>query len=188
MKRTKKIAIAIVLFIIILSLSGCSSGVTVTGLENFPARSDSLELHKYLEPAGFLKNYEYTNGDYYYRDPGLFSLDPVVLFLYLEYDEQTYPLAKEYMLEKTDYNDNHQSYNGYEFYENVAWIRERGELDEFGNNTRFPCYFNMIGYNDNKNILVFIGYYGDRAPTSKSMEQGWGVFLKEYYSVFDFDA
>lgn len=188
----KVIIISILSTIFIVSFSRCSTYQN-QGLENFGQCDSAQKITMCMIPENMLTEFEYIDGNYYYYDPGVFGglKKPETAFMYLVYDKQTYPLAKEYMLENINYTeDNLQSYNGYEFYDNLNFARRYNLLDSDGKNNGFLYWFNMIGYSDDKNTLVFMGYsyWNINKPKRLVEEQGWGAFLKECYPYYDFDA
>jgi hypothetical protein len=120
--------------------------------------------------------------------------------MYLVYDEDTYEGAKQFSLSCYPFSTIHQySYNGYEFLETLLLPEYYGDLNEEGENKRFPYSFNFFSYNDQKKTLVFMGFDLDTYnPSERDKELltlsdtgefvDMGAFLKEYYSFYDFDA
>ncbi len=54
----------------------------------------------------------------------------------------------------------------------------------------YPSWFNMFAYNDQKETLVFMGFYcTDKDYNIAGKVKNWGAFLDEFYGeFFDFDA
>lgn len=153
-------------------------------ISGFGEMSLSLDNPEYFLPSKtFYYDYKYIDAGYYMREATIFfgSGDSYVI-LHFKYEESVYFEAKEAMFEGIEpYDDNRYEYNGYVFYKNSNYIR----LFNKDEGDRFPKAFTMAGYNDDKNILMFIGYYGES-------EQGeivdWGAFLKKVYGEhYDFD-
>lgn len=194
------VVITLVFGVIFFVLKLTSTGYTTIGLENYPTIYDAFEINQFLVPKGIMfrsqheirTDFPYESAYYYAYEGNLFSFkgEASVTILSIVYDEETYLDAKQYMFDNTDYAVYvHYSYNGYEFFENIALPRDHRILNENGKNSFGLGWFNMICYNDSRQTLIFLGFHlSSNEPDEVYTQQGWGVFLKEYFPQYNFDA
>ena len=102
--------------------------------------------------------------------------------LYVKYSDDEYEKAKEYIIKQQDldiFND--LSFNSYHFYLNqleVSFLRH------------FPSSYIMTGYNDEQNILIFIGMYCSEKsyPEVQYGLTDFGLYLKTFFGEwYNFD-
>ena len=154
----KVLTLITLLTIVVMMLFGCAPQ-TKNGLDVYIEYYDyicSFELTNDLiySDAQFLEEFKYTNGDFYYKDEFWTCTKAL---LYLSYDNETYTNAKNAVLENTPLYENEvYEFNGYVFYENLAMPIHKGNIDNEQNIRKYQ-YFNMVGYNDKKQTLFFLG-------------------------------
>ena len=198
----KKILCIFLIAFICLGLTGCYVDLEENSLEDYilfinqhNQGKSSVEIDdpRYLLPGiSFFEEYEYLEGGYFWRedDPlrGLFTSNvfPNISLLYLRYDENVYPNAKQAMFEKIEpYGDKFYEYNNYVFYENSNFISLNGARF-------FPEELAMACYNDSNNTLLFIGLYsGTLAGPSclddkylEDIDNNWEDFIDQYYGEY----
>ena len=193
----RKTLISLIILISLISGS-CSSNLVVDlrGIEQYDPTNSSMSISQYLLPCkDFLKKYPYITGDYFYIDTGAFARRTIEQeLMYLNYKDDIYDEVKNISLTSFPLSLTHQYfYNGYVFYESLLLPKLYNELDADGESRSFPNHFNMISYNGEKKVLVFIGFYlykGDMSERDKELLtfSDMGAFLKEYFSFYDFDA
>lgn len=177
----KKVNLILALCFIMMIMCSCNSKYSVDGFENLNVNDSNYELNHYILPSDdFADTYEYKNIDYTFRDEylSIFYWTERSLIV-IEYDEDVYTQAKEYCLDNMMLNESMTlEYNGYTFIENIklAVGQERNS---------FPHWFNMFAYNDDVNILVFMGFYGTNYDYQKDLQNvkdNWGDFLDEHFA------
>ena len=195
----KKLLSLLVLIIILCCLISCNiefSSNKLSGIDSYNVANSSVSICYELLPSDdFLELFSYIDGDYYYVNNAVnfFSTGDEQAIMYLIYEEDIYESAKEFTFQNMYFLENHKySYNGDEFMVNVCRKMDgrdpnivNGELD--------PYWFNMIAFNDEKNTIVFLGFYMPKNLATPEIEQlltfeDMGAFLKEYFSFYDFDA
>lgn len=169
----------------VLMLCACGS-FKVTGIENYRKETCSVGLTAHMFPSDdFLTKFEYESGDYGYCDSGDFAWGYVTTFCQLLYEDGIYTKAKEYCLSKFAVCVTHQyEYEGYLFYETIS--HEETDMNGTANSAcRYPKQFNMFAYCDEKNTLIFLGYYnGNPNDTEKELaESNFGLFLKTAFGT-----
>lgn len=83
------------------------------------------------------------------------------------------------MLDKIEpYNNKFYSYNEYQFYENFNYF----ELSILERN--FPRRFIMVYFNDENNVLVFIGFYSYLNFSSSIFEEQYLNYFEENFTSF----
>ena len=183
----KKLTFLCFTIIICVFLCSCGTSIEKHGLENFGIADSSESLCSKIIPEDFINMFEYENGDYYYSFRETFvayeSCDKAIL--YFQYDTETYVNAKAYAMENLSLS--HElvaKYNNYYFYDNYNVIS--AELEIESNN--YPYYFVRFAYNDEKQILVFIGFsvsmelYDEVDEVSDDFGQLLERYFGEYYS------
>ena len=197
----KKFTGAIFSVLLIFSLTSCSlDQVNLHGIDKYSREDSTVTTTTYLlpfekrtdRPEIFFNKYQYLAGDYYYFDNGIFVrrfLDRALM--YLTYDKETYEEVKSFSLNMYPLSlKNRFTYNGYEFIETLALPKQYGYLNENNENRQFPYHFNFVSYNDEKNTMVYIGFcLGGATERDKEILSfsDVGAFLKEYFSMYDFD-
>ena len=193
----KKILLELILITTLAYFSGCTGGCTginplPTGrpfcegvdVQEFSPMLSECGTTYHLIPETFLTKFEYGDNKFYWDTNGSFfrflpDIDKTLM--YLEYTDDVYEKAKDYIL--TDMNldfTQEKSYNGYVFHFN----------EDFGY-IYFPYSYLIAGYNDSKNRLVFLGLYASakKYPELECGETDFGKYLKMVYGEFyDFDA
>ena len=188
---------AFVLLLLITVISCCiSCGVyEKKGIDKYSKGNSSFSLSVELLPSdNFLTQFSYIDGNYYYIDKGgSFTYKDEQEIMYLVYEDDVYERAKEFTFQNIYFLENHKySYNGYEFMVNMCRQME-GRDPNIVNSEFNPYWFNMIAFNDEKNTIVFLGFYMPKNLATPEIEQlltfeDMGAFLKEYFSFYDFDA
>ena len=200
----KKICCLVLVFLLCLTFNSCYQDLEKNSLDDYIVcinqnkcgfSSTGVDDPKLLLPnISFLQDYEYVNGEYYWREDDPFrgccttEIFPEISFICLTYSENTYHNAKEIMIEKIKpYNDKFYEYNNYIFYENSNAVSSNG--------SRFPEDFMMACYNDENYTLIFMGLNsGTMAGPScldekylNDIEKNWISFIDTYYGeVYDF--
>ena len=168
----------LILLLCCMLLSSCAKSFRnfQSGLENFhPANSDH-GLCNGLMPDDFIDSFEYLDGNYYkeYNSSGLFRNVCERSLVYFEYDDTVYNDAKSYVTENLILGETtFATHGGYSFF-----INKTREYD-----TGYPRNFNMYGYNDEKNTLVFLGFYVsvELYEEVDELSADWPAFLEKYY-------
>ncbi len=176
----KKIMIILLVISISFSFASCSE-LKIQGLDSYSKELCSVGTTDYLFPdESFLAEFKYRDGNFhFYEDGGSFTL--VTTIAYLTYSDTDYEQAKVYCQEKFVLSEEHVfTYNGYHFAENLCNSVANDNLYEY------PEQFNMFGYNDEKQTLIFIGYCNSY-PNDKNKqlaETDFGAFLELYFSQY----
>ena len=187
-----KKAISILLFVAcVLFCCSCYQDLQYDSLDDYAPRVlekgcgySSYELddpERFLPSATFLHDFSYVEGEYHYYENDPFRLQShpaAVSFLRLTYEEETYKQAKAYTMEHIPaYGDQRYAYGAYIFYENARYV-EAASLDK--EQSRFPNWFTMVCYNDEKNVLIFMGF----GEGSKISIDDWKAFIDTYFSSY----
>lgn len=185
-KFSKTMAVILVLCSLVFSTS-CGYNIYDEGIENFVNNDSNISICAGLMPGNheFIDMFEYTDANYFFRDssvaPGYRHVERVLV--YFEYDPAVYEVAKEYCQEnKVLSESNTFEHNGYKFVEDV----ECKETDA-ASLSDYPKSFRMFVYNDDNCTLLFMGFYCSievKDEVEKSIEEGWEVFLDEYFGEF----
>ena len=197
----KKVLFLLVIISIILSLSSCfhSYDVYIDSLDQYREEiaenryefgfSDAeIDAPAYFLPSDtFISDFDYIEGSYHYyyeywvREIFGSVRQPEISLLVLEYEEDVYLEAKDFMLKNIEaYDDTRYIYGSYCFYENLKFAN-------FQPSRLFPKWFVMAGYNDNKHILVFLGFENGRNMKEEyryNLEDNWTSFIDEYYGKY----
>ena len=186
----KKIISLLVLVLFLFCLASCNV-VEYYGIENYSEYNSEYSLSRNLLPSSdYLQKFNYVAGDYEYIDTGLTKREHEIM--YLVYEDNIYNNAKTFVFENMVLSKtNHFLYNQYEFYENIG--RKEFHYDHEMINEEFPYRFNMIGFNDEKNTIIFMSLRISQDDISDKDKQiltfeDMNAFLKEYFSFYDFDA
>ena len=198
----KRIAsMVITFFLCVISLSSCyqdfyydSLGEYITRIEQRGVGYSQVEIDYpdyFLPIKTFASDFEFVDGGFHYYEEDLSreifegKREPEIAILYLRYCEDIYENAKKYMLNNIPrYGEKTYIYKDYIFYENANFISLHGR--------RFPKWFTMACYNDEKHTLMFIGFYdgypGLSSEEQNNIEENWGNFLETYYGkYYNFD-
>ena len=173
----KVIAIILIICFTCLFLSSCGSNYVIQGLENFSVNTSSVGLCDGLIPDNFIEMFTYKDGNYFLsmseKMPGFEVCERA--FMYLQYDDDVYLMAKQYAMENLALSDDMAvQHNDYIFYDN--------DVDS----NKFPYSFKRFAYNDSNNTLIFIGFDVSMELYSDVDEAigDWGGFLEKYYGEF----
>ena len=186
----KKIISSFVLALFLFNLTSCCNIIEYYGIENYSEYNSEYSLSRNLLPSSdYLQKFNYIDGDYEYIDIGLTKREHEIM--YLIYENNVYDDAKTFVFENLILSNNHRySYNGYEFIENIG---RKEYYDSSMTNEEFPYQFKMIGFNDEKNAIIFMAMrITPKDLTDKDKQlltfEDMGAFLREYFSFYDFDA
>lgn len=190
----KKCSLFLMIILMFFCFSGCVYEIRRNSLDEYKAlikrrgfgysdvESDTPSA--LLPSLTFLEDYEYIEGTYNFYSRStltyLFGYTlPERVLITLKYKEDVYQDAKSFMLEQSIvYNNQYYYYDDYCFYQHHA---SHGK-------------FNMVGYNDEKRVLLFLGFYNCSEPEVAEeylddLEGKFKPFLDEYYSEwYDFGA
>lgn len=189
-----KQSLALLLLLVVIFCCFSCGVYEKTGIYNYDKGNSNFSLSTELLPSDdFLEKFSYVEGNYYYVDRGgySFTFKDEQEIMYFVYEEDVYESVKNFTLENVLLSkENRYSYNGYEFIENICRLEGR---DPNIVNSQYPYSFNMIGFNDKKHVIVFMGFYMPKNLVTPEIEQlltfeDMGAFLKEYFSFYDFDA
>ena len=187
----KRFLLSLVLVITLSFFSGCAYGLPpgLSYREGVDVKYFDHSLSSFgiadLVSEDFLTSFEYGDNKFYcyIYEPFLFIEVFDKALMYLEYSDDVYEEAKNYILTEMDLDlSQEKSYNGYIFHFNTG---------RYNLVTNFPTGYLMAGYNDSKNRLVFLGIYAStkKHPELDYGETDFGKYLKMVYGEFyDFDA
>ena len=193
MKAIKKLMAVLLLIACAISFCSCTfldflfytptpEELPKRSLDDFSTNISSKGLSSNMIPEGFIDRFAYSEGYFYYYFSG--DLDPdsrEILFVFFQYDDATYQLAKEYVIEQMPLSDNVvETYNNYCFYDVLGDDRYL---------IRYPDCFVRFCYNDTNNTLIFLALdaYGEYRETTNELADNWGAFLDEFYGQwYDF--
>lgn len=195
----KKYGCIIFILICSISLSGCFAlGEQIFYYDSLPDYIERMSINSpgysslsidhpdyFLPSRTFFKDFEYIEGEFYFYEESPFNLKtyfPARSLLVLKYDESIYPEAKEYMLENIPMaGDCFYTYGNYVFYRNKNFIDDSSP-------SGFPDYFVMACYNDEKQMLCFLGFYIENLKMDDKYAEdiygNWPSFIDEYYGEY----
>ena len=149
----------------------------------------STTFEKYINNSYF-QEYPYIDGYYgYYREEyyvknkiSLFGFNKEIssilnygsderLFAYIQYDDETYQKAKEYLMEVGDLSSSEhpiEEYNGYVFYHG------------FGSDKLANDFGNFV-YNDSNNTIVLLAFYYHEPVENNSLGLYYNTENNSYY-------
>ena len=182
----KRLLAALMLILLPFSVVSCAEPIVKSGIENFSYATCSLGLTSNLFPSeDYLTAFEYEEADYAYYDSCDLVWGYAKAFAYFRYSEEEYKKAKEHSLNTVSLNSNQYESSGYYFSEYLCY-ESKDENGEWIAKSQFPEQFNMVGYNDDKCILVFIGYYNGNPEDSEIAlaKSDFGTFLTTVYSEY----
>lgn len=170
------------------------------GLDEYAPETSSIGLSSHLLPSEtFLEDYSYVAGDYYYEDYGPFK-EWERLLLWLQYDAEEYQRAKEFCLTEMTFREEPLGDCGkYTFYENMDYAEAAYTYSSDSDyryyiteeNKIFPYVFTAFSFNDEKQILIFMGFgtgVKEKTEAEKYYDQGFESFVKYYFPMYDFEA
>ena len=187
-KRICIILVSVLLLVGTLTSCGPYSTQYRRGLPLWTLQDAENGLNTYLLPnETFINQYSYIYGDYmYYKKNELSETGSYELSLvYMGYTNEDYPKAKQFCLDTMNLSEtNIITYKSFTFYENMSLPEQLGSVVN-GENTKYPHHFNMFGYSDSKNQLMFIGFYS----SDEAMEiTDFDAFMKQYFGLYyEFD-
>lgn len=184
------------------SLSGCYQDFEKSSLEDYVEHIKieqigysvyELDHPQYFLPSQtFLDDYDYLEGGFHLYEEDTFKPEknfPSRSLLFLRYDEDTYIKAKNCMLENIPMvGDITYTYNAYSFYRNANFYNNFTAIAP----PEFPHWFTMACYNDEKCILMFIGFCANNPGIEEKYyedtEGNWRLFINTFYGeYYDFD-
>ena len=187
-KRICMILISVLLLVGCLTACEPYSTQYRRGLPLWTPQDAENGLNTYLLPnETFIDQYSYIYGDYmYYKKNELSEKGSYELSLvYMGYTNEDYPKAKQHCLDTMNLSDtNIKEYKSFTFYENMSLPEQLGSVVN-GENINYPNHFNMFGYSDSKNQLMFFGFYtqDDDVDTTD-----FDAFMKKYFGLYyEFD-
>ena len=180
----KKIVFVIIILLVTSLLTSCFPYV-IRGIDEYSPGNSSVTICEGLLPSkGFIEQFDYINGDYYYYNSNFdinFDIYESAL-MYFQYDKETYELAKKEIFNVCIFSqENKFMYEGYSFFQHNPYDKNY-----------FPNEFNMIAYNDEICTIVLMGFYTDIISNEREKEifefNDFGLFLKEYFWFYDFNS
>lgn len=166
----KKIFCLLLASVIIFALFGCDSSYAISGIENFSENDCSMGLNDGLLPSDqqFLSDYPYENGSYHYWTDGDYSVAKT--FVMLQYSEDVYAEAKAVCEAEYSFSETQFYYEDFTF-SKPDILFERPEFENRG--------AQMLGYNDDTCILIFVGFIGYEIDQREMFSQS------EFAELFD---
>ena len=187
----KKCSLFLMIILIFFCFSGCVYEARHNSLNEYKAlikrlpaehsfgySNVGLDTPRALLPSfTFLDDYEYSEGSFNYYDRSEFTdlfgyTLPDRVLITLKYEEAIYQEAKSFILEQSIvYNNQYYYYNDYCFYKRQG--APHGSTK-----------FNMVGYNDEKSMLFFLGFSLSYPVLEEKyeyhLEDNFKSFLDEY--------
>ena len=193
MKAIKKLTAVLLLIACAISFCSCTFldflFYTATP-EEMPKRSfddfgpslSRVGLGSNMIPEGFIDQFAYSEGYFYYYGPVTLLPDSrESLFMFFQYDDATYQLAKEYVIDTMPLSDSAvEEYNNYHFFDVLGDHRYLN---------RYPSCFIRFCYNDTNNTLIFLALeaFGQYRESTSELADDWSAFLDEFYGQwYDF--
>ena len=195
----KKVIALLGLLVLMFSLVGCLDS-DAHGLDALTLRVDEdgrryqkNEVGRYecylYDRGSFLIDYPYIGGDFHYLT-NVNRSNIEISFLYLVYDQDVYPQAKEALLTNSYYSrENRFSYAGFEFYENLLCSSVH-----YYDGDVFPDRFSMLAYNDEARTIIVLYYndydnYGKSSGDNEYIRNDFGGFIEKHYGqYYDFSS
>ena len=173
------------LFILLTTflLSGCflEEIIYVEGFDNYRIGQSSVGLVCF-PPLDLEKDFNYKEAEYYYENKGgqiaLKSIEKTLI--YFTFEENEYISSKEYIEEKIVFQKDVIEYNNYYF--NI--IIDQSEIPSYNN---FPYIFQMVIYNDDNNIIFFLGFFATIRFYKEQIDEdisSFEGFLDKYYGEY----
>lgn len=172
------------IIIIILSflLSGClpEEIIYVEGFDNYRIGQSSVSLVCF-PPLDLEKDFNYKEAEYYYENKETFPLKSIQkTLIYFTFEENEYISSKEYIEEKIVFQKDIIEYNNYYF--NIII-----DQSESGSNNYFPYIFQMVIYNDDNNIIFFLGFHATIRFYKEQIDEdisSFEGFLDKYFGEY----
>lgn len=151
------------------------------GLSSYNQNDKRFDLCNYTVPKEWFDAYEYLEGDYFYIS-SFYLFTPVKngskALLYFRYDAEIYALARKHLLSLVSVNEP-IIINDYTFYEILSLKgNSHDSATTFSNQvSTLPKNYSLIGYNDELNIIIFIGKIDDKEcalPFEEHIEEYYG--------------
>ena len=196
------LVVAIILIAATLIIVNIETKICTTGIENFSRAQSSMELCNYIIPPynsdnvrdeEYFQLFPYESADYYYtyKCKGIEINAMEAVLCYCSYSKETYSEAKNYIFGNASmFADDCFQYNGYKFFANKSFLEEYGTDNKFN-----PRRFVINGFNDEKNLLISLGFSASfvthgakKSDKTDLFYNDFGAFLKEYFKYYDFDA
>ncbi|MCQ2423406.1 MAG: hypothetical protein MJ088_00695 [Clostridia bacterium] len=186
----KKAICFLLVCVLILSLSSCSSWTTLhaEGIENFHSVSNSCEVDWYLLPTedtpsdatgDFIAKFPYIEANYWYDE---YVLTFEKSFAYFAYSPENYQKAMDFATEKMPFvTDVSYSFAGYTFL-----LRDMSAY-YMGETSRFPSWFWMMFYSEERHVIGFFGYSCSPSDQAIRADEDFEGFVRNDFSYFDWD-
>ena len=191
----KKIIFIITIFCSVVSFVSCyaNEDIYCSGMDCYIDGCQGIseyEVEHFLYSSDFITKYQYDSGNFHYFEAkelrGLATKGGHELaIMYLKYSPDVYLSAKNDLINNSDYLSSEPlyQYNGYNFY----------RLD-FHSSKNY--WYAMNAYNDEKQTLVFLGFYGGFVENGKNgrvgelpPESAFSEYLNTHFGEFyDFNA
>ncbi|MBQ7761526.1 MAG: hypothetical protein IJ400_05675 [Clostridia bacterium] len=186
----------ILMLILVFCLTSCYVDYNYSSLDEYiekiedPRSNSGFSVYEiddpeyFLPTQSFLRDFEYLEGKYsfYEEDPAKLNGAPTISLIFLKYDEETYALAKECMLEEIPIeNEEIYTYGNYKFYRNINFL-------EIHHYAKVPTFFTMASYNDENHSLCFIGFYEENQGVDdkyiNNTKENWTSFIDTYFGEY----
>jgi hypothetical protein len=186
----KRFFAVLMLILLPFSVVSCEEPIVINGIDSYTKATCSFGLTSNLFPSeDFPTSFEYEKADYAYYDSGDLIWGYAKAFAFFRYSEEDYQKAKNFCLNTIPLDSKKYEYGGYCFSEYLCYT-VKDEDGEWISQSRFPEIFNMVGYNDEECILIFIGYCNGNPdhPDRVTATTDFGNLLTATYSeYFNFD-
>ena len=185
MKKRSILAVIAVFLLGLLTACKSLNGTYIHGLEHY--HQSSTWIAPVLPSSHFLDDYDYLQGDYYYITEDIISISKPAQekqLLTLSYSEDIYISAKQEVFDTIKFEMDYElEYNGYTILICSTDVEDTSY--------RIPYCFAMVGYNDNKNTLLFMSFYIDDSFLSDEEKEllialDSYVYFNKYFSFYGF--
>ncbi len=182
-----KAKLILVLFLSGIFLAACKP-FYLTGIDSYNSANSSVGITRYLLPSEtFLEDFPSVEQEYNYKASNEF--EPEIseqAIMLLKYDPAIYTEAKQFCIDNMDLSEqNRFECHGYRFIHNTRLNDYDTDDDP---DFQYPSRFNMICINDEKHILIFLGFCDTESEKVAKKKTNWESFLAEYFGEFyDFD-
>lgn len=201
MKKTRKILILVIAIFLQFTLCSCNYEYVPRNYKNDLSKQNlangsipnmeygATTFERYINKS-YLEEYPYIDGYYgYYREEyykktniSLFGFDKEIssilnygaderLFIYIQYDDETYQKAKNHLIGAEDLNLSEsliETYNGYVF------------CHGFGSDKKANSFGNFV-YNDSNNTIILLALYYHEPVKNNSLGLHYIVENNSYY-------
>ena len=178
------LTLTVAVFTVAVSCCACGTHAYHEGLDSYYKEMSSVGLTKYLIPDGFLDEFEYTDGEFYYKldEPFPFSHTIESTLMCITYSDSIYNNVKNYVL--TDFEVNEETDTAIGSCESYAFY-----INKKSNYKTSSQHFNAFSYNDDTYTLIFIGF--DSADKLYEFENNqitdFDDLFKTYFPWYDFE-